>query len=156
MKSPPPWPLQNKSFPPTPCSLNFSDFRSLLSFLLLCNQGVQSQPPDFNNNWGGAGRSKPDGVGVAEGGGVDFLPGKRFRETTNSLHLQNELASQLGGIFSCAAIVLYSPRTENTRKIAANFQNEYKSGMQNFPCVGTPGPDRNTALGRNSNAVASF
>lgn len=56
----------------------------------------------------------------------------------------------IGGIFSCAAIVMYSPRTENTRKIAANFQNEYKSGMQNFPCVGPPGPARNTAPGEKS------
>lgn len=111
--------------------------------------------PRLQQQLGGAGRSKPDGVGVAEGGDVDFLPGKRFRETTNSF-VSKMSWLPIGGIFSCAAIVMYSPRTENTRKIAANFQNEYKSGMQNFPCVGPPGSARKTALGRNPNAVASF
>lgn len=72
MKSPPPWSLQNKSFPRTPSSESLG-LSPLLCFLLLCNQGGQSQPPDLNNIGEG---SKPDGVGVAEGGGVDVLPGK--------------------------------------------------------------------------------
>lgn len=93
---------------------------------------------------------------VAEGGGVDVLPGKRFRETTNSHHLQNELASQLGGYFPVLLLFCVLLEQKNTRKIAANFQNEYKSGMQNFPSVGTPGPARNMALGRNPNALVSF
>lgn len=151
MKSPPPWPLQNKSFPPTPCPGS----RSLLCFLLLCNQGVQSQPPDFNNNWG-AGRSKPDGVGVAAGGGVDVLPGKRFLETTNSHHFQKELASQLGGYFPVHLLFCVLLEQKIHEKIAASFQNEYKSRMQNLPSVSSPGPARNMALGRNLNAAASF
>lgn len=72
--------------------------------MLLRNQGVQSQTPDFDNNWGAG--SRPDGVGVVEGGGVDVLPGKRFVKIQTAHHFQNEFASGFRELFSYAAILL--------------------------------------------------
>lgn len=73
-------------------------------------------------------------MGVAAGGGVDVLPGKRFLETTNSHHFQKELASQLGGYFPVHLLfcVLLEQKIHE-KKIAASVQNEYKSRMQKSP-----------------------
>lgn len=123
-----------------------------------CSYAIRgsSPNPQTSTTTGGAGRSKPDGVGVAAGGGVDVLPGKRFLETTNSHHFQKELASQLGGYFPVHLLFCVLLEQKIHEKIAASFQNEYKSRMQNLPSVSSPGPARNMALGRNLNAAASF
>lgn len=111
MKSPPPWPLQNKSFPPTPCSLNLSDFRSLLCFLLLCNQGVQSQPPDFNNNWGGREEANQMGWGWLKGEVLTFCRERGFMKLQTAFISKMSWFSNWGDIFlGCYCFVFSSNR----------------------------------------------
>lgn len=156
-RPPPPWPLQNKSFSRTPCALNLHATRLRLRFLLLRNQGVQPQPPDFDNNWA-AGRSRPDGVGVVEGGGVDVLPGKRFVKIQTAHHFQNEFASWFRGHFPtllyCFAFSLKGRK--RTREIAVNAQKKYTSGIKNVPSAEIPSSARQGAVRRGLQAVASL
>jgi hypothetical protein len=101
-------------------------------------------------------------VGVAKGGGVDALPGKRFRETTNSSVISRmNLPPNLGDIFLRSYSFVFSLKRRKKEKkghvkLLLVPTEKINLESKNVFSLETPDPSRAMALGRNLRAVAWF